>query len=110
MVPELLTVRQTAEKMQTSMGHVYRLISTGYLEAVNISPMSKRPCLRVTRNVLVTFLEKEQKAEITPKQEHVKPNIRKLRKKDSISNRNPSFKTVPPGSKSSVATLLQDGM
>ena len=103
---ELLTVRQTAEALQSTVGHVYRLIAQGYLTAINISPGSKRSSLRVTHNALVTLLEtdnqkneykKTNKCRPIPKQTPTNiSGIRKLRKRNSIRNGDAYLKSCPP--------------
>jgi excisionase family DNA binding protein len=114
MLQELLTVRQVAEIMNTSIGHIYRLIAQGYLIATNIAPGSKRSCLRVTRNAVVNFLEEEDsKKKVIPMKNYTRQStstptgIRKLRTRNPISNGRPPI-PVPPDSEpvTAVATFL----
>ena len=114
MVVETLTVRQTAEAMQSTIGHIYRLIAQGYLAAINISPGSKRSSLRVTRNALVTFLENDQTKKDAKTTKRLRPavvaapvnGIRKLRKRNSIRNGVPSF--LPPDTETNPVSTFFD--
>lgn len=113
MTTETLTVRQTAEAIQATTGHVYRLIAQGYLAAINISPGSKRSSLRITRNSLVAFLENDARKKGAKTLRQLSPaigpaatcGIRELRKRNS--KRNGASSTLPPNdTKSPVSTLL----
>ena len=56
---KMLTIQEIGHELRVNPNRVYRLISRGLLPAVNISPGANRPTLRVTRNALVRFLEKD---------------------------------------------------
>jgi excisionase family DNA binding protein len=56
--PFLYTIPEAAEVLACSKPHVYMLISTGHLQAVDIAlPWSKRTKLRIRSEDMETFLE-----------------------------------------------------
>lgn len=112
---ELLTIREIGHELKVATGHIYRLISRNMLDAVNISPGSSRPTLRVTRNSLVKFLETEgktrQPAKINLDMPAIRPTvsgIRKLRKRNSI-RAGESYLPLPPDQTAKVPALLSIG-
>lgn len=58
MTTQLLTPRQVAARLQFSVKHIYRLVSTGELRALK---MSSR-CLRFTEEDIQAFLDSRQEA------------------------------------------------
>lgn len=58
MTTTLLTIPQTREQLGCSENHVYRLIASGQLRAVDIRPRgSKRPKTRIRRDDLHAFID-----------------------------------------------------
>ena len=57
---QLLSITRAAEHLDCSRGHVYNLIATGELRAVDISPRgSSRPKTRVRAEDLEAYIERQ---------------------------------------------------
>jgi excisionase family DNA binding protein len=51
----LKTVREVAEQLNCSVTHVYNLIHSGEIEAVNIAGEGKRPSWRIPPEQVIRF-------------------------------------------------------
>ena len=65
---DLLTIRTAADRLDCSENHIYRLIASGVLEAVDISqPGAKRSKTRVRSDELAAYIDsRSRRAQSAP--------------------------------------------
>lgn len=64
--PQLLTIPETAKRLRCSDNHVYRLIATGALRAVDVAvPGSGRPKSRIREADLAKYVDRCGRSDAT---------------------------------------------